>query len=103
MHLAFFLVQVELAGICFGISAFLRRSGLGIGLGLAIVMYFLNIVANISDDVKFLKYITPFGFAEGADIIEQGSLETGKILVGMSVAFIGVVVAYIKYCKKDIE
>ena len=67
IHLAFFLVQLELAGICFGISAFIRKSGIGIGLGIATVMYFLNIVANISESAEFLKYITPFGYAESAD------------------------------------
>ena len=33
--LAYFFLQVELAGICFGISAFLRRGSIGIGLGIA--------------------------------------------------------------------
>ena len=61
LHLAYFLLQLELAGICFGISAFLRRGSLGIGLGIAAMMYFLNIIANISEKAEFLKVITPFG------------------------------------------
>ena len=102
LHLAYFLIQIELAGICFGISAFLRGSGLGIGLGIATIMYFLNIIANISDQVNFLKYITPFGYANGADIVENGSLDTGMIWIGMSFAVIGVLTAYWKYNRKDI-
>ena len=35
LHLAYYLMQLELAGICFGISAFLRKGSLGIGLGIA--------------------------------------------------------------------
>lgn len=35
LHLAYLLLQAELAAVCFGISAFLRRQGLGIGLGIA--------------------------------------------------------------------
>ena len=54
LHLSYFLVQIELACICFGISAFMRHGSLGIGLGIATVMYFLNIVANISENAKFL-------------------------------------------------
>lgn len=103
LHLAYFLIQVELAGICFGISAFLRSSGLGIGLGIAIVMYFLNIVANISESAEVLKIFTPFGYAEEADIIANGSLDTGMVLLGMGFAVIGVVAAYWKYLKKDIR
>ena len=61
LHLAYFLLQAELAGICFGISAFARRGGVSIGLGIAAGMYFLNLVANIAREAEFLKYITPFG------------------------------------------
>lgn len=103
LHLSYFLVQVELAGICFGISAFLRRSGLGIGLGIAVVMYFFNIIANISEGAEFLKYITPFGYAEGADIIANTSLDIEKILLGMCFCIIGVIAAYWKHCRKDIQ
>lgn len=53
LHTAYLLMQAELAGICFGISAFWRGGSAGIGLGLAAVMYFLNIVANISDGASF--------------------------------------------------
>ena len=59
-------MQLVLAGICFGISAFLRNGSLGIGLGLALGMYFLNIIANLTSGAEFLKYITPFGFADVA-------------------------------------
>ena len=101
LHLAYFLMQLELAGICFGISAFLHRGGLGIGLGIATMMYFLNLVANITEKAEFLKYITPFGYAEGADIISDGSLNTAYVLIGMAFAVIGIVAAYWKYGKKD--
>lgn len=103
MHLSYFLLQIELAGICFGLSAFLRRGSLGIGLGIATVMYFLNIVANISDSAEFLKYITPFGYTEGADIVANGSLNTAMVLLGMAYTAVGIAAAYWKYCKKDIQ
>lgn len=102
MHLAYWFVQVELAGICFGISAFLRHGSLGIGLGVAIVLYFLNIIANISDQAEFLKYITPFGYAEGTDIVTNASLDAPLIALGMAFAAVGIAAAYWKYTKKDI-
>lgn len=102
-HLAYFLLQLELAGICFGLSAFLRRGSLGIGLGIAALLYFLNIVANISESAEFLKYITPFGYTEGADIVTSGGLNVKLVLLGMLYGVIGVVVAYWKYSRKDIS
>lgn len=103
MHLAFYLMQLEIAGICFGFSAFLRRGGLGVGLGMAILMYFLNIIANISDSAEFLKYITPFGYTEGADILTEGCLDTKLAALGMLYGIIFIMIGYVKYLKKDIQ
>ena len=103
IHLSFLILQVELACVCFGISAFLRRGGVGLGLGIAGIMYFLNIIKNISDSADFLKYVTPFGYTEGADIISNGSLDMRLIAVGMVYAIVGVIVAFVKYTRKDIR
>ena len=102
-QLAYLLMQFEIAGICFGISAFIRKSGAGIGIGLAALMYFLNIVANISEDAKVLKYVTPFGYTEGSDIINDGELKIEYIIPGMIIMVVGIILAYAKYTKKDIH
>lgn len=103
LHVSHLLLQLEVAGLCFGVSAFVRRSSLGLGLGLAAMLYFLNLIANISDSAKVLKYITPFAYTEGADIVANGSLDFGKILLGMAYAALGVAAAYGYYCKKDLQ
>ena len=102
LHLAYLLLQIELAGICFGISAFLRRGSLGVGLGVSIMMYFLNIISNITESAEFLRYITPFGYANGTDIVSNVELDMKLILIGMAYAIVGIVLAYFKYTKKDI-
>ena len=103
LHLAYYLLQIELAGICFGISAFMRKGSVGIGLGIAAMMYFLNLIANIAEAAEFLKYITPFGYCEGADIVTNGSLDKTMVLIGMTIGVMGVMAAYLKYRKKDIH
>ncbi len=103
LHLSYALLQTELAFICFGISAFIRKGSLGIGLGLAAVMYFLNIIANIADVADFLKYITPFGYTEGADIVANVSLDVPLVCLGMAYGVIGVIIAFWHYEKKDIR
>ena len=102
MHLAYYILQVELSGICFGISAFVRKGSVGIGLGIAIVMYFLNLIANIAEVAQFLKYITPFGYCDGADIVTNGKLDGGLLFIGMILCMAGIIVAYLKYNQKDI-
>ena len=103
MHIAYYLLQLELAGICFGISAFLRKGSVGVGLGIAAMMYFLNLIANITDVAEFLKYITPFGYCEGADIVSNGSLDCTLVAIGIVLGISGIITSYIKYTKKDIH
>ena len=103
LHLAYYLLQLELAGICFGVSAFLRKGSAGAGLGIAAMMYFLNLIANIADVAEFLKYITPFGYCEGADIVSNGSLDSALVAVGIVLGIGGIIIAYLKYTKKDIH
>ncbi len=103
LHLAYFLLQLVLAGICFGISAFMRRGSVAAGLGLAALMYFLNLIANITESASFLKYVTPFGFCDGADIVTNGSLDGPKVAIGLTLGAAGIAAAYLQYTKKDIH
>lgn len=103
LHMANLLLQIEVAGICFGVSAFLRRGELSIGMGIAILLYFLGIVANLSEGAAFLRVITPFGYTEGADILANGSLDGGLILCGMAYTVVGILTAYRKYTGKDLS
>lgn len=103
LHLAYYLLQIELAGICFGISAFFRKGSTGIGLGIASMMYFLNLIANIADIAEFLKYITPFGYCDGADIVSTGKLDGVMVAIGAAIGMCGIIFAYMKYTNKDIH
>lgn len=103
LHFAYYLLQIELAGICFGISAFLRKGSAGAGLGIAAMMYFLNLIANIADVAELLKYITPFGYCDGADIVTNGRLDGGMVAIGAGIGIGGIMIAYLKYTKKDIH
>lgn len=103
VFLAYLIMQIETACICFGVSAFISRSGLGIGLGLAAAFYFMNIISNLTESAKSLKYITPFGYTDAADIISNGSIELSYLAVGLAAAVIGIIAAFWKYGRKDIS
>jgi len=99
---AYTLMQLELASICFGISAFLSSSGFGIGIGIALLAYFLNILSNITEDAEFLKFITPFAYADGAEIVTNAKIMLKYLASGMLLALAGVIAAFLKYPKKDL-
>lgn len=102
LFFAYFLLHLETAAICFGISAFIRNGGPAIGLGMAALFYFLNIIANLTKGVRFFKYITPFGYTESADIIADHTLDIRYLSTGIIFAFLGILAAFLKYREKDI-
>jgi len=103
MHLAYYLLHLELAGLCFGISAFLRRGSTGTGLGIAVMLYFANLIANISETDQPLQYITPFAYCDGADIVSNGCLDGTLVCIGMAMGACGILAAWLRYTKKDIH
>ncbi len=103
LHAACLIMQIELAVVTFAFSAFLRRGGIGVGIGLAAGLYFLNIIANLTEETKFLKYITPYSYISGGDIMSSGSIDMGYLSVGLVFMVLGVLASYLKYTKKDIS
>ena len=102
LHIAYLIMQFEIACICFGISAFIRRGSIGLGLGLALGLYFMNLVCNMTEQAKFLRYITPYAYAEASSIISESKLEIGLIITGTIFAITGAAIGFFKYIKKDI-
>ena len=76
--------------------------GLIISMGLAALTYFLALIANIAKPASFLKYITPFSYCSGADIVSDRSLNTGLVAVGMALGAAGILAAYLNYSRKDL-
>ena len=103
VFLGYTIMQLQIVCIMFGISAFLRGNGIGIGLGAAFVLYFMNILANLSDDLEFLRFITPFSYADGTSIVSSNKLEIKYLIPGVVFAAAGIVAAFVKYNKKDIR
>ena len=100
---AYFLLQVEIACVMFGVSAFLRGNGIGIALGAAFVLYFMNILANLTDDAEALRYITPFSYADGTAIVSSGAIEVKYLLPGLAFTVLGAALAFLHYNRKDIR
>lgn len=102
MHTAYLFMQMEMASICFGLSAFIQRGSIGIGLGCALALYFMNLVCNISEKAEFLKYITPYAYSDASQIISESKLEGNRMVIGLVISLAAVGIGFFKYTRKDI-
>ena len=103
LFLSYYIMQLETAGLTFGISAFISRNGIGVGLGIATVFYFMNIISNLSEKAELLKYLTPFGYTDGSEIISENTINIRYLTAGMVMLAVGIAAGFIKYAKKDIK
>jgi len=102
-HFAQLIMQWEIACICLCVSAFQKKANIGLGLGFAAILYFMNLFVNVSEDAEFLKYITPFNYSDAGEILSKGQLDGVLIGIGCAIAVVATVIAFLKYCKKDIN
>ncbi len=100
--LAYLILQLQIAFMCFGISAFIKSNALGLGIGVGLLFYMANILSNITDDLKFLKYVTPFAYTDSTELVNNSTIPFKYLIIGIAFAAVGIALAFAKYTKKDI-
>lgn len=100
LHAAWALLHLELAALCYGLSA-LRAAGPGLGLGLAAGLYFLALVANLAPAAHWLRPFTPFAWAEPAALLSDGP-DWPLALPGLAAAALAAAAGCWHYRRRDI-
>ncbi len=101
-HGAQLCMQLEMGSICFLISAVTKRRQIGAALGLAMLLYMVDLMCRIIPDIEDLKYITPYYFSNGADIFAKGSVEGVMIVVSLAVMVVSVAIGAVVYGRRDL-
>lgn len=102
LHGASLLLQLNIGLLCFGISAFLSNESIGLGMGIALLLYFFSLFANIWQELAWLRFITPFQYAFAADILKNEHLDLGLIVIVFGTCLIVTFAGLFHYSKRDI-
>lgn len=100
-HGALLLMQLEIGALCFGLSAFLRRGGLGLAMGLAALLYFTGILINLDGGLDWLRFVTPYYYADAGRVLDGEAL-AGPMLAGCALGALGAGAGLWWYGRKDI-
>ena len=100
-HGALLVMQLEIGSICFGLSSLLRRGGLGRGMGLAAGLYFLGLAVNLDAGLEWLRFVTPYYYADAARIFSGQSI-TAPLITGCIVCTACAGFGLWRYGRKDI-
>ena len=100
-HAAQLLMQLEIGGMCFGLSSLLRRSSFGLALGLVVLLYALGLFINLDSGLEPLRFLTPYYYADAARVFDQG-LEAGPVLAGCALGLGSAALGLRRYGGKDV-
>lgn len=102
--LALFIMQlVFLAiGIFLGCAMTQYKRAGSTAVSLLLTTYFLSIFADLSKDLQFLKYITPFKYFNPVLLLHESKLEMPYVWLSGAIILIAMLGAYISYQKRDL-
>ena len=101
-HVASLVMQIEVGSICFLLSALSRRKQIGLGLGIAVFFYLMDIMCRIVPELGFLQYLTPYYYTNAADIFSGEGIKYGLTLLGVCISMVAVAAAGVVYSRRDL-
>lgn len=104
LFLAPFLAQMTFAMISLVLSLFVtrKRNVYASGIGLVLLLYFISFIVEMNDKLKFLGYLTPFKYANAADIVTLQSMRTCDLLILVCANGLAVLAVFLIYRKRNI-
>lgn len=100
---AAFVMQLEIGSICFLLSAICRKKPTGAALGLTVFLYMLDLLLRVVPALKPAKYITPFYFANAADIFAESAVNIPLLSGGACACAVFFAAALAVYGRRDIS
>ena len=74
----------------------------GLAAGILIVMYLLNVLAQLSPDMEGLGRLSAFRYFNLKDLIDTGAYPTGDSLLYLAVAIAGWILALVAFRRRDL-
>ncbi len=101
---AWFIGGTAFASVAFFMSSFLRRAKTisGASIALVMLMYMLQLVISFKDSLSFVKYISPFDWFKGSEIINTGQLSIEYCLVAIGISIVCFTVGVYRFKRKDV-
>ena len=96
------LMQLEVGTVCFFLSAVVKRAAAGIGIGITVILFAADMMCRVVPAIENLKYITPFYYANAADIFTDGKWNGTMIIIGTGVILAAYAAAWYRYRRKDL-
>ena len=95
-------MQIEIGAICYGVSAWMKKNQLGLGLGIVLLLYGYDLMTRVIPDLSDYKVISPFSYANAADVFSSGTVAGTPVVIGAVVLVVSIWLAHVVYGRRDL-
>lgn len=96
------MMNVEIAAMCFVISAISKKNKLGVGISVAMVMYVYDLMGRVIPDLKKVIFISPYSYSNATSIFSGSEIDIAAIILGIFVIAITAGFSFVYYVKRDL-
>ena len=95
---------IPLYAISLFISTFFHNSKkvTGISLGIVFISYIINVLSELSDKVKFLRYLSIYTLVDIRNVIESCSINIVLVIISLVISILFILLTYIRFNKKEL-
>ncbi|MBO4414630.1 MAG: ABC transporter permease subunit [Lachnospiraceae bacterium] len=97
-----FLMNIEIAAICFAVSSLSGRNRMGAGLGIALLLYAYDLVGRAVPDLKDYLFIGPYSYVNASEIFSGKSASAVAFVVAAIVTVCCAFFAFWYYDRRDL-
>ncbi|NLW17953.1 MAG: ABC transporter permease subunit [Firmicutes bacterium] len=98
-----FLAHITFAAFAFCLALFFirRKSATSMAIGMVVGLYFVDVLATLSDKFELLRYLTPYHYVNAVDIVHNG-IDPVNVLVLLGATAVAVGTSFFLYRRRDI-
>ena len=102
--LALFIVQMIFlaVGLLLGCAMKQYKRAGAVAVSLLLGTYFISVISELSEPLRFLKYVSPFTYFDPAVLLRESRLDLAYVGLSLGIILICVVVAYLTYSRRDL-
>ncbi len=79
------------------------RTSASIATSVLLFSFILTFLININNDLKNLKYLTPFKYFDAKDLLATGKLDVIYVSISLVVVFVMIFMTYMSFANKDLN
>lgn len=104
MSIAWLTGGLTFGAISFLLSSFFIKSRtiISMSIGFVLAMYLMQLIISLNKNISFLKYISPFDWFKGSEIVNTGELSFEYILIALSVIIVSLFFGIRRFKKMDV-